>query len=235
MASMLPAEATQTLQWSIEPRVILFAAALTIGTGLLFGLFPALHRTRPDLLSTLKGQAGQPSGARAASRFRTSLATAQIALSMALLVSAGLFTKSLFNVSRVDLGLKADNVVTFGIAPELNGYLPERSKALFERLEDELAAHARRHRRHGGAGGRARRQQLGQQRVRRGIQVGARPRYRVALQRNRARVLQHARDSAHRRTRVHRAPTARQDRSSRSSTRRSRRSSTSVETSWASG
>jgi predicted permease len=138
MASMLPA--TQTLQWSIEPRVILFAAALTIGTGLLFGLFPALHSTRPDLLSTLKGQAGQPSGARAASRFRTSLATAQIALSMALLVSAGLFTKSLFNVSRVDLGIKADNVVTFGIAPELNGYLPERSKALFERLEDELAA-----------------------------------------------------------------------------------------------
>src|SRR5206468_2159658 len=107
---------------------------------LLFGLFPALHSTRPDLVSSLKGQAGQPSGARAAARFRTSLATAQIALSMALLVSAGLFTKSLFKVSRVDLGLKVDNVVTFGIAPELNGYTPQRSRELFERLEDELAA-----------------------------------------------------------------------------------------------
>jgi len=59
---------------------------------------------------------------------------------MALLVSAGLFTKSLANVSRVDLGLKADNVVTFRVSPELNGYTTERSKQFFERLEDELAA-----------------------------------------------------------------------------------------------
>ena len=44
--------------------------SLTLGTGLLFGLFPALHSTRPDLVSTLKGQAGQPSGARGAARFR---------------------------------------------------------------------------------------------------------------------------------------------------------------------
>src|SRR5206468_7063281 len=107
---------------------------------LLFGLFPALHSTRPDLVSSLKGQAGQPSGARAAARFRTSLATAQIALSMALLIAAGLFTKSLFNVSRVDLGLKVDNVVTFGISPALNGYTPQRTADLFARLEEELGA-----------------------------------------------------------------------------------------------
>src|SRR5439155_18648404 len=88
----------------------------------------------------LKGQGGQPSGARAAARFRTSLATAQIALSMALLVSAGLFTKSLMNVSRVNLGLKIDNVVTFGVSPDLNGYTPERTAALFERLEADLGA-----------------------------------------------------------------------------------------------
>ena len=49
----------------------IFAASLTLGTGLLFGLFPALHSTRPDLLPTLKGQAGQPGGGRAAKRFRT--------------------------------------------------------------------------------------------------------------------------------------------------------------------
>ncbi len=96
---------------------MLFAAALAIGTGVLFGLFPALHSTRPDLISSLKGQSGQPSGARTAARFRTSLATAQIALSMALLVSAGLFTRSLVNVSRVDLGLNADHVVTFQVSP----------------------------------------------------------------------------------------------------------------------
>jgi predicted permease len=140
MAALLPAEATDTVTLEIDPTVMLFAAALAMGTGLLFGLFPALHSTRPDLVSALKGQSGQPSGARSAARFRTSLATAQIALSMALLVSAGLFTKSLANVSRVDLGLKADNVIMFRVSPELNGYKPEQSRQLFERMEDELGA-----------------------------------------------------------------------------------------------
>ena len=138
--AMLPAEAASTLQPSIDGSVIAFAAVLTIATGLLFGLFPALHSTRPDLLSTLKGQAGQPSGARAASRFRATLATAQIAISMALLVCAGLFTKSLMNVSRVELGIKIDHLLTFGVSPDLNGYTPERSRQFFQRLEDELAA-----------------------------------------------------------------------------------------------
>jgi predicted permease len=140
IASLLPTEAADMVQMQLDATLLLFASALTLGTGLLFGLFPALHSTRPDLVSTLKGQSGQPSGARAAARFRITLATVQIALSMALLASAGLFTRSLMNVSRVDLGLKADNVITFGISPELNGYKPQRSAELFERLEDELAA-----------------------------------------------------------------------------------------------
>lgn len=140
IGSILPAEAARSLEFRLDPTVLLFAAVVTIATGVLFGLFPALHSTRPDLASTLKNQSGQPSAARGAARFRTSLATAQIALSMALLIGAGLFTKSLFNVARVDLGLKVDNLVTFGISPELNGYTPERSKILFARLEERLAA-----------------------------------------------------------------------------------------------
>ena len=76
----------QTMAFTIDGRVMLFAAGITVGTGLLFGLFPALHSTRPDLVTALKGQAGQPGGARAAARFRTTLVTAQIGLSMLLLV-----------------------------------------------------------------------------------------------------------------------------------------------------
>jgi len=140
IVSLVPRQAAETIGTSLEPSMFVFTGVLTLSTGLLFGLFPALHSTRPDLVSSLKGQAGQPSGARAAARFRTSLATVQIALSMALLVAAGLFTKSLFNVSRVDLGLKLDNVITFGISPSLNGYTEERTADLFARLEDELAA-----------------------------------------------------------------------------------------------
>ena len=140
VASLLPAEAATTLQFELDTAAVICSAALTLGTGLLFGLFPALHSTRPELVSPLKDQAGQPSGARSASRFRTVLATSQIALSLALLVVAGLFTRSLFNVSRVDLGLKVDNVITFGVSPALNGYTSERARQLFERLEDDLGA-----------------------------------------------------------------------------------------------
>jgi predicted permease len=140
VVSLLPADAVRTMQFDMDGTALMFAAALSVGTGLLFGLFPALHSTRPDLVSSLKGQAGQPSGARNAARFRTTLATAQIALSMALLIAAGLFTKSLFNVARVDLGLEVDDVITFGVSPPLNGYSPEQTLQFFERLEDALAA-----------------------------------------------------------------------------------------------
>ena len=138
--SLMPAQAAQAMAFSLSPRALLFAGVLTIGTGLLFGLFPALHSTRPDLVTTLKGLAGQPSGARGAARFRLVLATTQIALSMMLLAASGLFVKSLINVSRVDLGIRTENVITFGLSPELNGYKPEQTRILFQRLEDELRA-----------------------------------------------------------------------------------------------
>ena len=119
--------------------MIAFTAALAIITAVLFGLFPALHGTRPDLIASIREQGGQPSGGRAAARWRTALATAQIGLALALLSSAGLFAKSLANVSRVDLGVKVDSVITFGVSPELNGYAPARSQQFFLRLEDELS------------------------------------------------------------------------------------------------
>ena len=140
MATLLPPDANQTLSFELRGNVILFAAALSIATGLFFGLFPALHSTRPDLVSMLKAQAGQPSGARTASRFRTSLVTVQIALSMALLIAAGLFIKSLTNITRVDLGLRTDNVVTFRTSPVLSGYDQLRVRTFFDRAEQEMAA-----------------------------------------------------------------------------------------------
>jgi predicted permease len=103
-------------------------------------LFPALHATRPDVLSALKGLSGQTAGGRGASRFRVTLATAQIALSMVLVVLAGLFTKSLDNITRVDPRMNLDGLITFEIAPERNAYTPERTALLIERIEEELAA-----------------------------------------------------------------------------------------------
>jgi len=140
IASLLPADAVASFAFGVEPSMLLFAALLALGTGILFGIFPALHSTRLDLASTLKGQAGQPSGARTAARLRFALVTAQIALSTALLVTAGLFTKSLTKVGSIDLGLEVDRLATFAISPELNGYSPARARTLFVEAEEALAA-----------------------------------------------------------------------------------------------
>jgi predicted permease len=139
MVAMLPAEMASAIPLTIDTAVLLFTALLTLSTGFLLGLYPALQSSRPDLISCLKAQAGQSGTTRATSRFRTSLATAQISLAMALLVSAGLFTKSLMNVSRVDLGFNIDKLVTFRISPQFNGYSPERSRLLFDQVENALA------------------------------------------------------------------------------------------------
>ncbi len=140
IGASLPSQASTIFHATIDPTVMVFAAVLAIATGILFGLFPALQSTRPDLITSIRANSGQPSGARAATRFRTVLVTGQIALSMMLLVSAGLFVRSLINVSRVDLGLKVDRMVTFGVSPELNGYPAAQSAALFARIAEEVAA-----------------------------------------------------------------------------------------------
>jgi predicted permease len=140
VGSLLPAEATAALDLAIALPVVVFTGLLSIGTGVLFGVYPALQSTRPDLIAIIKSNTGQPSGARAAARFRSGLVIAQIALSLALLVGAGLFIKSLVNVARVDVGLQTSNIVTFTISPLRNGYQPEETKTLFERAEQELAA-----------------------------------------------------------------------------------------------
>ncbi|HUH12083.1 MAG TPA: ABC transporter permease, partial [Longimicrobiales bacterium] len=140
IGAMMPPDAAQTLSLSLDGRVVLFAGVLGVATGVLFGLFPALHSTRPNLIATIRANTGQLSAARSAMRFRTGLVVAQIALSMALLASAGLFIRSLVNVTRVELGMDTSNVVTFSLAPVLNGYEAEGSIGLFARLEDELRA-----------------------------------------------------------------------------------------------
>jgi predicted permease len=140
ITAMLPPEATTTMDFSLSTMAVVFTGVLSLGTGVLFGIVPALQSTRPDLVTELRNNSGNLSGGRGAARFRTSLVTAQIALSMALLISAGLFIKSLRNISRVELGVKIDNMVTFGISPSLSGYDTTRARALYARVEGELAA-----------------------------------------------------------------------------------------------
>jgi predicted permease len=140
IGAILPPNAANMLTLELNATAITVAAVLGIGTGLLFGMFPALYSTRQELVSTIRANSGSITVSRGAARFRAALVTAQVALSMALLITAGLFLRSLHNISRVELGVRTENVVTFAISPELNGYEPARARILFERLEEELAA-----------------------------------------------------------------------------------------------
>ena len=137
--SFLPTDAAGVFTFRMDGAMLLFAAALSLGTGIIFGLFPAFHSTRPDLIAMIRANTGQ-SGARSAVRFRTTLVTVQMGLAMTLLVMASLFVKSLANVSRQELGIRPENMVTFGVSPILNGYTPPRANALFLQMEQELAA-----------------------------------------------------------------------------------------------
>ena len=138
--TLVPPVVAEILPQTLDPYAIPFTASVSLGTAVVFGTFPALHATRTDPITALKNDAGQPLGAQSATRFRHGLIAAQFALAMMLLVTAGLFTQSLRNLNRVDFGFGTENLVTFHLWPELNGYDSARSRALFERLEAVLSA-----------------------------------------------------------------------------------------------
>jgi predicted permease len=138
--SIMPPEAAETMTFTISPMVIAFSGLLSVATGIAFGLFPALHSTRSDLISAIRAGAGQLTGGRAAARFRASLVTVQISLSMGLLIMSALFLKSLLNVSRVNLGVTVDGISTFLVVPRRAGYDSARTTVLLTQVERELKA-----------------------------------------------------------------------------------------------
>ena len=140
IGALLPPEIADLLRLTLDPYAVPFTGAVSLSTGLLFGIFPAFHGTRAALISTLKDDAGQPAGARAAAGLRRGLVAAQFALATMLLLVAGLFIQSLRNVSGVDVGIQANDVVTFRLSPGLNGSRDAQTRALYERVEADLAA-----------------------------------------------------------------------------------------------
>ena len=140
MVSSIPANSGVVLSDSLDWSMLAFTLLLSLATGVTFGLAPALCATRPDLVSILKDQAGQASGGASSNRFRKTLATAQLAISLALLVTAGLFGKSLVNLLRIDLGIRTDHLISFTVAPKLNRYADDRIAPLYEQIQLRLAA-----------------------------------------------------------------------------------------------
>jgi predicted permease len=131
---------TATISATPDWRILAFTAAVSIGCGVAFGLAPALQAGRTDLASTMKEQAGSVISGGLHLLVRRGLVVAQVALSLVLLTGAGLFLRSLGNIHRLDLGFRADRLMSFSIQPSLNGYSRERAIALFDRLRERLEA-----------------------------------------------------------------------------------------------
>ena len=140
MAIYLPSDANG-LNISTAPdfRILLFTLAVTVVTGIVFGLAPALQATRPDVGRTLKDQAGAVVGG-GHGRLRNALVVTQVAMSLLLLIGAGLFLRSLKNLSNLGPGFRAERLVGFNIDPSLNGYSVPRLKNFYQQLTDNLSS-----------------------------------------------------------------------------------------------
>jgi predicted permease len=127
----------------IDPRVLLFTAAISIFTGVIFGLAPALRGMRVDLTPMLKAGArgdGQPEQKRkTALSAGNTLVVAQVALSIVVLAGAGLLVRTLQNLKRIDPGFDTQNILMFRIDPTLLGYKPAQSAKLFDDLQTRLS------------------------------------------------------------------------------------------------
>ena len=118
-------------------RILAFAAGVTLFTAFLFGLTPALQSFKVGVVSTLKDQAGAIAGGHAG--LRKALVSAQVFLSLVLLVGAGLFWKTLRNLRDADPGFATDSNLVFGLEPRTSGYDLEQSRAFLSTLQQRLA------------------------------------------------------------------------------------------------
>ena len=135
----LPFGGGLSLDLSLDPRVLLFALGLSILTGLLFGLIPALQMSRPDLVSTLKDQDAGGGGGRRVS-LRGVLVVAQLALSLVALLGAGLFVRSLFEAQKIELGIDTESLAVLNHNVGMAGFTPEQGGQFFDRVVQEAKA-----------------------------------------------------------------------------------------------
>lgn len=131
------------LEISLDRTVLGFTAAVSLVSGIAFGLVPALQATNPDLAPTLKSEGGG-SGSRRKLSLRGALVVTQVAFSFVLLIGAGLFVRSLQKAQMIDPGFDIGAGAIVWPMPELAGYdTPEEVEAFYSRYQEELLADPR--------------------------------------------------------------------------------------------
>jgi len=152
-AGLLLAFWAQSLLWSFRPpflaadaidlapdtRVLLFTLGVSIATGVLFGLAPAIQASRPDLVGELK-ETGAPIGSNRLFNLRNALVSAQIALSLVALVGAGLFLRSLQHAQQISPAFDADHLAVLSFDLGAQGYTEERGRQFQQRVIERAAS-----------------------------------------------------------------------------------------------
>ena len=125
---------------AINPRVLAFTFGISLLTGVIFGLVPALQSSKPNLSETLhEGGRGGGGGVRQ-QRLRSALVVAEIALALVALIGAGLFLRSMRLTQQIDTGFEMKQLALMNINPVNTGYEPERAMQLYDELLERLAA-----------------------------------------------------------------------------------------------
>lgn len=122
---------------NFDGRVIAFTVGLSVLTGLIFGLAPALQGSRADLVTELKDRTSAPTGSHWHST-RHLLVVAQVTLSFVALAGAGMFLRSLANAQRIDIGFDSSGVAVIGINPGTQGYDEARTRELYRRVGERV-------------------------------------------------------------------------------------------------
>jgi putative ABC transport system permease protein len=138
LVAISPQEVSPINQLGLNWRVLAFCAGVTLLTGLLFGIAPALQSSRPDLVRTLK-ESGQRSSAGMSPRLRQALTVGEVALALVLLIGAGLMIKSFRSLLQVAPGFNPERVLTFELAPTVSKYeTRERRAALYQSVIERI-------------------------------------------------------------------------------------------------
>src|SRR6266404_3593848 len=133
-------EGIQGLTPHLDSTVLVFAVGTSLLSGIFFGIVPAFRVTRSSVSETIKDQGSTSSASVSHVHFRKVLVAGQIAFTTLLLAGAVLFVRTLWNLRNVDLGLRTENVISFSIAPALNGYDTQRAIALIDQLRVRVAS-----------------------------------------------------------------------------------------------
>ena len=128
------------LNLSFDPRVLGYTLLISMLTGVLFGLAPALQASRVDLITGLKERGGRAAGGHRWFSLRNLLVVGQVALSLVALISAGLFLRSLINARRIDPGFETEKLLTLWFEPGARGYDQARGIEHYRRVVERVEA-----------------------------------------------------------------------------------------------